>query len=556
MPVQMASGNEIDATNTYGFEPKRSLSGNHENTVVIPSKSRGSNNNTGLEIKSRDGLYIIYVAADGSGSGENESDPASLDYAKANVTPGGAVYLLAGNYGEVTIDASDAVGTENNWITYISWPNFHEAGFTSLSYSGPKRSAYLKFCGIYIDPGYTPEAKHAVNLHYVDDVEFDSCRFEGAKVAGVEINNGGFAPYSFTNDAIIYTHYTMSGNPSNISIKNCEFLYGYNAIRINSGTNWTIMDNTIAEFSDNGIQISAGFGDNTQIKNNEIHHGNTFRCSFYWPGTATGIWSDKRWQTVTQDNTGASGIFYEMSDRFYIYADDPQHTPIRSTTDIWRLDSDPNIYFTPSGTGDNAHTDLISIEGTADNVVIDSNYLYETTGQAIKVGSSGGEASNILFINNVIFDSAAGTYLILLEVGNGIMFYNNLIDAGDAHPLRGIRPLGSTLQLELYNNIISGAIYSNGTITSDYNVWATTPPAQYNEGEHSLLNQNFNSGMFMNRIAGDYRLVKESPAIDKANVAYAPSIDVSGNVRDNHPDIGAYEYINAVPLGVFYLLLF
>jgi hypothetical protein len=47
---------------------------------------------------------------------------------------------------------------------------------------------------------------------------------------------------------------------------------------------------------------------------------------------------------------------------------------------------------------------------------------------------------------------------------------------------------------------------------------------------------------FVGRSSKDYRLQSSSPAIGKANPAYAPSVDFSGKSRDSSPDIGAFEY--------------
>jgi hypothetical protein len=48
--------------------------------------------------------------------------------------------------------------------------------------------------------------------------------------------------------------------------------------------------------------------------------------------------------------------------------------------------------------------------------------------------------------------------------------------------------------------------------------------------------------MFVDAENGDYRLLPSSPCIDAGTLTDAPDDDLSGNIRDGHPDMGAYEY--------------
>lgn len=53
-------------------------------------------------------------------------------------------------------------------------------------------------------------------------------------------------------------------------------------------------------------------------------------------------------------------------------------------------------------------------------------------------------------------------------------------------------------------------------------------------------------------IASDFRIFKDSPAREKGTTVNAPSVDISGELRDSHPDIGAWEWfdINVAPVGI------
>ena len=48
--------------------------------------------------------------------------------------------------------------------------------------------------------------------------------------------------------------------------------------------------------------------------------------------------------------------------------------------------------------------------------------------------------------------------------------------------------------------------------------------------------------LFVDPGNGDYRLMKDSPAIDAGTPVDAPATDLDGNPRDALPDMGAYEY--------------
>lgn len=457
----------------------------------------------------------------------------------------------SGDYGNVAFDSNSAYGTANNWITYSAWPNRNSPHIDSMSLPdvGKSIDVYLKFYGLNFDPGYLESMQHAVNIGDSNYVIFDTCYFEASKVLGA---SGDFKPYVFGNDATIYTHYLDS--PSHITITNCNFKYGYNGIRIVSAemTNWKIFNNAFSQIADNSIQI--GGTNNLLISGNEIHHGNKYHSAAYWGGTATGDWSNKQWETVTQDTTNASGIFYKLNDegtRFYIFADDENNIPSRATSYTWRLDSDPiGVYWTPSGTGDDAHTDLISIEGESYNVVIEKNLLYETTGNGIKFALTG---SNITLKNNIIYSE--GGCLLYMASGTNIQVYNNVIDRGGDKPVWGMRILSGEPEIDVRNNIFSGVIYGNATITASNNIWAVTQDNLNDafEDSNSFYGQDFDT-LFVNRANGNYRLHPDSIAIDAGfdltNLVPKDYLGISRPLDGDNSgtakyDIGPYEYTDS-----------
>ncbi|MBN2584643.1 MAG: hypothetical protein JXL80_16390 [Planctomycetes bacterium] len=283
-------------------------------------------------------------------------------------------------------------------------------------------------------------------------------------------------------------------------------------------------------------------------------------------GTASAPW--RTWtraqQTLaagdTLNCTGASGIFYHMTGgRLYLLADDEDHVAVRNTTGVWRLDADPeNVYFTPSGTGDSTHTDCISIMGPVRNVVIERNSLEVTTyaAQAVKLDYVSGHPQEIVLQNNLFFSrTASPAYLLLMSGGIDCVFRHNIVYPGPNAPLaRGIRFLqkdeGPWQNLQFYNNIISGAVFTSGVPVSDYNCWMSAPPASINEGAHSFTVSGVGAVGFVDSASSDFHLRADAAVRDQGNPAQAPGVttenpegvDYDGLDRGATPDTGPYEY--------------
>jgi len=510
-----------------------------------------------------------YVDANAINASDNNPGTSNLPWktwskTQLSVTAGDTIYLT-GDFGSIAFNSSSPAGTADNWITYKAWPGKTQPTFSYISLRGTGKDIYVKFDGLKVDPGYvtTPNGYGGyggvVNLRDTNYVDFENCDFEGEKIAGL---SGDFVPYAFPVSPII----TAGESPpmsSHITINNCTFKYGWRQIYIFQHPNnperpvqyWTITNNDFSEWSEDAIMTSVnGY---ITISNNYLHNGNTRRGYYNWPGTANGDWSDKFGQTVTQDTTQASGVFYQIGrdERFYIYSDDLNHLPSRTTSNIWRLDSDPfNTYFTPSGSGDSCHTDGFAVQSTSHDITIKNN-IFRGNGEYCVGNKIEPAASNITLTNNLFFTDTYGSAFMLLLAGIDNTLNNNTFIYENTHLVSAIRFIDTTAgpvvpegqNLYLYNNIISGAFWSSGgTVHSDNNIWGSQPPAQLSEGTNSQVIANL-TGIFVNRAADDFRLAQGSVAIDFGDPAYAPATDIEGNPRDAQPDAGCYEY-GALPL--------
>ena len=144
---------------------------------------------------------------------------------------------------------------------------------------------------------------------------------------------------------------------------------------------------------------------------------------------------------------------------------------------------------------------------TIQNCIISENYAY---------GSGGGirtSNSKLTIVNSTITGNSTGANgggifsdSILPTITNTILWNNGSETAG-----------GATVTY----SCVQGGYTGEGNINAD--------------------------PLFVNAAAGDYNLQDASPCIDKGTSSDAPATDIEGNPRDAHPDIGAYEYIPALP---------
>ena len=103
-----------------------------------------------------------------------------------------------------------------------------------------------------------------------------------------------------------------------------------------------------------------------------------------------------------------------------------------------------------------------------------------------------------------------------------------------------------------------GGIYGHGDyspVVFNTILWANRGDQIYlkESGEISITYSNIQGGwegegninippLFVHPYYGDYRLQADSPCINTGTPDDAPEIDLEGNLRDEFPDIGAYEY--------------
>lgn len=458
---------------------------------------------------------------------------------------------------------SQANGASGNLLTYQQWSGESQATFQKYTINGTG-DAYFNFSDILFDGGIGTVAVTVFELQHVGggEVNFPDCTFYGFRSS--LFSGGDFYPYYIGASPTYYENiYSISIRYCfglTLTMEDCTFLHGWRAIRINEIRTSSLLFNRCS-FDRIGEDALNIFGaDNVTARNctfGETYPISALYASWFWPGTETGTWTGHEGETITQDNTNDSSIFVGMDGgRIYTIADDINNIPVRTDTNIWRLDSDPtNIYFTPSGAGDNAHNDSLSVEGVCDNLLFEKSYYYSTVdaetgatdyGQAVKFRDP--DLTNVIFQNNIIDKWDAGAYAILCESGTSVSIINNIIIAV-SNPLHGIRTLAGNFIIS--NNILSGGEDSGGNITSDYNIYVASS-SPWNTESNSLFSQDLsnipsgNDRYFTDYSNGDFTSYNNnSPNLDIASAIYAPSDDYIGTTRPQGigDDIGAYERI-------------
>jgi hypothetical protein len=514
------------------------------------------------------GAATYYVDAaggnDSSGNGTAGAPWRTIGGAQSAIAPGDTIYC-SGNFGSVDFTGYKR-GTDGHWIAYKAWPSMARPTIAYLAFERVPLNHRIEFNGfnfgrVSLYGGANGGASY---------LTFDGCDFVGAKVEGV-FDTGYYAPYSLEDDSIIYARNDNSANYcTDITIRNCHFIYGHNAMSfVNYFKNVVIENNDIEEFADNGIEIRGESGErNFLIQNNNIHNGNCLHGPYIIYTNSSNIasnWRDYIGTEIFRNGTGDSATFYGYDNAFkaYIYYTREQaEMPARSSPAAWTL-LNGSLFITPvlrySVYGDNAHSDGISIEGAGINFNIYRNVMHDITGQGIKTGAGGPQ--NVRIIGNLFYNT--GSHSAYFETGE-IYFYNNTIDNPFLEEMDWGMRLFEPTAMTMFNNILSGGISESGSVSSNYNVWRNTPPSAYHEGANSqtLSPGSFSpasdalfSGLFVNRAARDYRLAAGSMAIgagtspnsilppDMQSAAFGE--DFAGNQWAAVPSAGAYEYAGA-----------
>jgi len=504
--------------------------------------------------------YYCDLTLSGDGAGTS-GDPWQWSQAEAtgNVSDDDIVNLR-GTGGAITLTTnSDANGSAGSPVVYQQWSGQTQAQFTSITIDGTTTPFYT-FDGIKIDAGTGTTWVTAFTESWSGtgsgELTFQNCTIWGFRPTSY--SGGDYYPYYIGDSSSTWQNiYAMNFNTVDgltLVINGCTFQHGWRVFRLTQLTNSTvtITVNTFDRAGEDFINVSGS--DNVTMSLNSFSLTSPlshYYAVWFWPGAATGTWAGHEGEAITQATTNASGLYVgQNGGNIFLVVDDSGNLPVRTNQQVWSLDSDSsNIFFTPSGNGDNAHNDHISVDGDSDNNTISRNLFNGSTGsrgQALKIDNAGIQSAIIQ--NNIIKQWNGGTYSLLINAVNDIDVVNNVFDVL-SNDLHGIRTIAGT-DILIANNILTGAVDSGGTVTSVYNVFKSA--ADPWDGSDNLLSQDIddspsgNNRYFTSYTTGDYTPYDgSSPQVDAGSATYAPADDYVGTSRPQNStdDIGAYEYI-------------
>ena len=217
--------------------------------------------------------------------------------------------------------------------------------------------------------------------------------------------------------------------------------------------------------------------------------------------------------------------------------------------------------------------DTVALNGTIDQTLIEDNVfsgllgavgLNAGPGSAYGSPPAGNVISNTQIINNVIHANTAGGAGIGLEGGRATSSPPNRIS--------GVTIENDTLVDDqpgsLYDSIPNGSGASGNQVTDvsvinsilyepsgNHPIYVSSGPPVVNQPPNVVMNSlisgpdwagsngNINGDpLFVDEPNGDYHLTAASPAINAGTTIGAPLDDFDGALRDNPPDIGAFEF--------------
>jgi len=189
--------------------------------------------------------------------------------------------------------------------------------------------------------------------------------------------------------------------------------------------------------------------------------------------------------------------------------------------------------------GVSSNTD--GLDHTTYGGVIANNLFYnQPYGFQLQIGS---EANGLIVTNNTFYrathPSPGGSAVVLYTetqspqyVTRNVLIVNNLITHAGNRGVYGSGGGGLMSTNVVRNNLAFGN--TNGDFLSYY---GSTSNALFTLG----ANFTGQSPLFTNASGLDFRLQPGSPAIGKADPAYAPKTDFAGRGRSGAPDLGAHE---------------
>ncbi|MEA3337354.1 MAG: right-handed parallel beta-helix repeat-containing protein [Chloroflexota bacterium] len=196
-----------------------------------------------------------------------------------------------------------------------------------------------------------------------------------------------------------------------------------------------------------------------------------------------------------------------------------------------------------------AHDTRNNIKLWGEGSTVENALAYDATADANVVLTAGGSYT----LTNVTVANMAGTaYLVVagdlsgsgptpLRLTNSIFYNDNPANQGTLFWLSPEVRLAEESNNIFYNPYRTDDVICAGFSPFDGQCFGSD---EINGGVWPYSTNSYDDPLFLDPEAKDFHLMEQSPAVDGAAARFSPAVDLDGNSRGEHPDIGAYEFLS------------
>jgi len=450
--------------------------------------------------------HVAMNGSDISGNGSTTTPFASLQKAADIVQAGDTIFVHHGDYynklyGNGDIWKNDnlmtitANGNENHYIVIMPFPGDHVTLHSDAKYNiQVKNASYIKIYGFELEGVATDITQYMADNAWGKYKDSNGNIHDLATELDIDINDPSIRGTKISK--------SVQNN-----IKKPSYYNGHGLTCLKSH-HIIFSNNEIHDFPGSGLR--ADKSDHVIIKNNKIYH-NT-----YWTSAGVGALTIAA-SEVRPNGDSYSGVKIKIQ-KNYVHKNENRLISWAPSKNFIHMviDEGSGIFLTRNADTYSTGYFLISNNISTHNGA--SGLVIHKTDRVIA-------EFNTVYKNGTSNDGQAGG--IGLNTVKKAQIRNNITYALPDHWALG-KNGGTLINVNISNNII-------------YNENGSEPVY------HNISNSGFTitNPMLIDPDHGDYRLQVNSSAIDAGIASNYTNDDYDSNIRDNTPDIGAYEFLNS-----------
>ena len=453
--------------------------------------------------------FISHNGTDGA-TGSKTSPWKTVDFAVSQMAAGDTLYFFSGNYGNQVLGINKQGGPDVTFTKptfFIEYPG-ETALFETLTLGSSECPFREKGCvgGWDENDGYSMseinlgfygfEIKKGANVS-AKNVVFDRCIF---KIAG---------PWNGSVAAIDRAAVNMK-MATNVTVKNCEITETGWAVRIQESKDINVLNNDIHDITQDGVVIVTATG--------VLIEGNTIRNLYDGAGDNDGF----DWNRHC-DGIHMYPIIYSASADY----------GVRDIT----IRNNRFYYYEAMGVMMNAKKGSVY---EFSNIVVENNLFYGGSGFAFHSSDVG--IDGCIIRNNSVIDVPDDSFSMLNKT-----LYTTVLDVK--------LPSHLSRNVSVYNNIFAVPPIVNTIAAYDRYDHNSIYKSNGKELFAGLGYVNLDFSPFISPKNRDGAIAPDSPLVDagtRLNATWSATdsgrmVDIHGTIRDNRPDIGAFEVPGRTP---------